>query len=111
MRKLLFFLCLAAGVGLGWLSARHDDVGLQIGMMLVGALFGLAIGGPLSLVGKRRSRFLRALTEEELQPIPGMGMSGRDMAANYWRDKWHPPFMKPPAAEHGVHMLDADKRI
>lgn len=39
MRKLIFLLFLAVGIGLGWLSAQHDETGLQIGMMAVGALF------------------------------------------------------------------------
>lgn len=111
MRKLIFLLCLAAGIGLGWLSARHDETGLQIGMMIVGALFGGAIGGGLSQIGARNPHRRRLPTEEELNPIPGMGMSGRDMAANFWRDEGHPPFMKPPRPEHGIRMLDADKNI
>lgn len=111
MRKLIFFLFLAVGVGLGWLSARHDESGLQIGMMMVGALFGGALGGSLSQLAARNPRLRRLRTEEEIEPIPGMGMSGRDLAVNYCRDEGHPPFMKPPRPEHGIHMLDADKNI
>ncbi|PZQ01879.1 MAG: hypothetical protein DI587_03395 [Variovorax paradoxus] len=111
MRKFIFLLFLVIGVGLGWLSARHDDAGMQIGMMLVGALLGSVVGGALSQIGARNSRRLPLLTEEELNPIPGMGLSSRDMAANYWRDEGHPPFMKPPRVEHDIHMLDLDKNI
>lgn len=111
MRKLLFPLCLAAGIGLGWLSARHNAPGLQIGMALVGAMFGGAIGGGVSQIGARNSRVRRLRTEEEIEPIPGTGMSGRDLALNFCRDQGHLPFMKPPRPEHGVHMLDADKNL
>lgn len=111
MRKLVFFLFLSAGIALGWLSSRHDDVGLQIVMMLVGALSGGAIGGGLSQIGARNSSLRRMPTEEELHPIPGMGSSGRDIAANFWRDEGHLPFAKPPRPEHGVRMLDADKNL
>jgi hypothetical protein len=111
MRKLLFVLPLAVGVGLGWLSARHDAPGLQVGMALVGAMFGGAIGGALSQIGARSPPLRRLPNEEELHPIPGMGMSGRDMAANFWRDEGHLPFAKPPRPEHGAHMLDADKNL
>lgn len=111
MRKLVFLMFLAMGVGLGWMSARHDDTGLQIGMMLVGALVGGAVGGGLSQLGGRRPRFRRLRTEEEIEPIPGMGMSGRDLAVNFCRDEGHPPFMKPPRPEHGIRMLDADKNM
>jgi hypothetical protein len=111
MRKLIFFLILAIGIGLGWLSALHDDLGMQVGMMAVGALFASAVGGALSRIGASGACRLPPLTEDDLNPIPGMGLSSRDMAANYWRDEGHPPFMKPPRVEHGIHMLDLDKNI
>lgn len=111
MRTLIFLLCLAVGIGLGWLLARHDASALQIGMMIVGALFGGALGGALSQIGARKSGRRRLRTEEEIEPIPGMGMSGRDLAVNFCRDEGHPPFMKPPRPEDGIHMLDADKNI
>lgn len=111
MRKLIFLLLLAIGIGLGWLSARHVETGLQIGMMAVGALFGGAVGGGLSQLGARSPRFRRLRTEEEIERIPGMGMSGRDLAVDFCRDEGHPPFMKPPRPEHGLRMLDADKNM
>lgn len=50
------------------------------------------------------------LTEEELEPIPGGGgCSGRDLAANYWRDKGLPPFTRLPDAELNKHMFDPDR--
>jgi len=110
MRKAIFLFFLLLGIGAGYLSARNDDWGLRIGMMAVGAMFGGAIGGGLSQIGKRQPR-RPLLTEEEIEPIPGMGTSGRDLAANYWRDEGHPQFMKPPRPEHGNHMFDADKNI
>ena len=111
MRKLVFVVLFLAGVGLGWLPARHDDLGLQLVMMAIGALFGTAIGGGIAQIGLRRPWQRRIPTEEELQPIPGMGTSSRDVAANFWRDKGYPPFMKPPRPELGTHMFDADKNV
>lgn len=111
MRKLIFLLFLAAGIGLGWLSARHDETGLQVGMMIVGAMFGGAVGGALSQIGSRNPNLLPLLTEEERNPIPGMGTSSRDMAANFCRDQGRLPFEKPLRPEHGIHMWDPDKRI
>lgn len=111
MRKLVFLVVFLTGVGFGWWSVRDGDLGLQIVMMAVGALFGTAFGGALAQIGLRRPWQRPIPTEEELHPIPGMGMSGRDMAANFWRDKGHPPFMKPPRPEYGTHMFDADKNI
>lgn len=110
MRKAIFVFFLLLGVGAGYLPARNDDWGLRIVMMAVGALFGGAIGGGLSRIGKQQPRHLLD-TEEEIESIPGVGMSGRDLAANYWRDEGHPQFMKPPRPEYGNHMLDADKNL
>lgn len=33
MRKAVFLFFLLLGIGLGYLSARHDDWGLRVGMM------------------------------------------------------------------------------
>ena len=111
MRKAIFLFFLLLGIGAGYLSARNDDWGLCVVMMAVGALFGAAIGGGLSQIRKRQGR-LPLQTEEEIEPIPGgLGTSSRDVAANYWRDEGHMPFMKPPRPELGNHMFDADKNI
>jgi hypothetical protein len=112
MRKAIFLFFLLLGIGAGYLPARNDDWGLRIVMMAVGALFGGAVGGGLSQIGKRQPHRRRLLTEEEIEPIPGGGgSSGRDLAANFWRDEGHLPFTKPPRPEHGNHMLDADKNL
>ncbi|PND33880.1 hypothetical protein C1I89_06375 [Achromobacter pulmonis] len=111
MRKAIFLFFLLLGISIGLLSAWTDGWGLRIVMMAVGALFGGAIGGGLSQIGKRQPARRRLLTEEEIEPIPGGGSSGRDLAANYWRDEGHPPFMKPPRTEHGNHMFDPDKNL
>lgn len=110
MRRLFIVFFVLLGVGAGALSASHDDWGLKVVMMVIGAAFGGAIGGGLANLGRGR-RFRRLRTEDEVEPIPGMGLSGRDLAANYWRDSGHPPFMKPPRPELGNRMLDADKTI
>lgn len=109
MRKLIVLFFLLLGVGAGFLSARNDDWGVRIVMMVMGAMFGGAIGGGLSQIGKPQKRRNRLLAEEEIEPIPGGGSSGRDLAVKYWRDEGHPPFTKPPRPEHGARMFDADK--
>lgn len=108
MRKAIFILFLLLGIALGFVSAWREDWGLRIVLMGVGALFGGAIGGGLSQMGKQRCS-VPLQTEEELEPIPGgLGTSSRDIAANYWRDEGHMPFMKPPRTERGNQMFDAD---
>lgn len=111
MRKAVFVFFLALGIAAGTLATRGDDWGLRLVMMGVGAMFGGAIGGGLSQIGKPQPRRNRLMTEEEIEPIPGGGSSGRDLAVNYWRDAGHPPFTKPPRPEHGTRMFDADRNV
>jgi hypothetical protein len=108
MRKAVFIFFLALGIAAGAMATRGDDWGLSAVMMGVGALFGAAIGGGLASIGKPQRR-LGFRTEEEIDPIPGMGTSSRDLAANYWRDRGSPPFTRMPDAEPDRHMLDPDK--
>lgn len=110
MRKAIFLSFLLLGVGAGYLTARDGDWGLKIVMMVVGALFGGAIGGALSRVGRQRRRRQSRANEEVDEPY-GVDKMGRETAFNYWRDEGHLPFTKPPRPEHGPHILDADKNM
>jgi len=109
MRRAIFLFFVLLGVGIGLLTARDGDWGLRAVMMAVGALFGGAIGGALSQFGRLPPAGHGLQTEEEIEPIPGGGSSGRDLAANYWRDKGSPPFTRMPDVEPGKHMFDPDK--
>ena len=108
MRKAVFIFFLSLGIAAGAFATKGDDWGLSAVMMVVGGMFGAAIGGGLAGIGKRQ-RWLALRTEDEIGPIPGMGTSSRDLAANYWRDKGSPPFTRMPDAEPGRHMFDPDK--
>ena len=103
-RKLTFIGIIAVGAMAGLLSTAHDDWATRLVMAAVGSLFGLAIGGALTSVGRRRAS--RPQIDES---IPGMGSSTADIAANYWRDKGSPPFMKAPSALPDKHMFDPDR--
>lgn len=109
MRKIVFLFFLLLGIGAGYLPARNDDWGLRIVMMAVGALFGGAIGGALSRIGRHRPRRRVGRSTEELDPIAGSDMMGRDMAINYWRYKGLPPYSRMPDVEPDKHMFDPDK--
>jgi len=54
MRKAVFIFFLSLGIAAGALATRGDDWGLSAVMMVVGALFGAAIGGGLASIGKRQ---------------------------------------------------------
>lgn len=108
MRKAVFIFFLSLGIAVGAMATKGDDWGLSAVMMGVGALSGAAVGGGLASIGKRQ-RGLTLRTEEEIDPVPGMGTSSRDLAANYWRDKGSPPFTRLPDAEPDRHMFDPDK--
>lgn len=111
MRKAIFTFFLLVGIGCGLLSAWDDDWGMRIVMISVGAIFGSAVGAGISRIGTTRGERMLEV-DEELEPVAGgLGTSSRDLAANYWRDEGHMPYMKPPRPENGTHMLDADKNI
>jgi hypothetical protein len=105
MRKLIFFGFIALGALVGLIAAARADWPTRLVMMGVGGLFGAPVGGVLAGIGRRRRQRL----EWEENPLPGMGTSSQDLAANYWRDKGHPPFMKPSEAEPDKHMFDPDR--
>lgn len=105
MRKLIFICFIALGALIGLLSAAKDDWATRAVMMGMGALFGAPIGAVLARIGKKGTRPL----EWDENSHPGIGTTPKDLAANYWRDKGHPPFMKPPDAVPDKHIFDPDK--
>jgi hypothetical protein len=50
MRKSVLIFCLTIGIGAGLLASWHDDWGLKIIMMIMGAMFGVAVAAGLSLL-------------------------------------------------------------
>ncbi|RUP35782.1 MAG: hypothetical protein EKK45_00205 [Curvibacter sp.] len=50
MRKSIFVFCLTVGIGAGLLASWHDDWGLKIIMMTMGAMFGAPVAAGLSLL-------------------------------------------------------------
>jgi hypothetical protein len=104
MRRLIFFGFVVVGALVGLLSASNDDWATRVVMAVVGSLFGAGIGGALARVGRQRSSRLQVDGS-----IPGMGSTTADIAANYWRDRGSPPFMRPPSALPDKHMFDPDK--
>lgn len=111
MRKAVFLLVILLGIGVGFLAAFDEGWGVRIVLMIIGAAVGAVFGAAVSQIGRRIRRDLTPiLSEEELRPIPGgLGLKGRDVLANYWRDEGHLPHMKPPKPELGDRMFDADK--
>lgn len=102
MRKAIFITFVLAGTLVGLLAAAKDEWETRVIMMGVGALFGSAIGGALSRPGKRKPAVRR-----ERNVIPGTGVTSEDLAANYWRDRGHAPFMKPPDASKDGNAIGA----
>jgi hypothetical protein len=94
MRRLIFIDVVAVGVLVGLLAGANDDWATRTVLGAVGALFGAAIGGAVTRLGRSKKALLW-----ESDPIPGMGITSEDLAANFWRDKGHPLFMKPPETD------------
>lgn len=105
MRTLIFFGVVVIGALVGLLSAAHDDWPTRVVMSAVGALFAAPIGAVLTR--RPKSEVFDPAWDESLES--GSVTSPKALAANYWRDKGHPPFMKPSEAEPDKHMFDPDK--
>ena len=106
MRTLIFIGFVALGALLAVLASMHDDWATRIVAMGVGGLFGAPLGAAIGSIGRKRLRSKAGGSDSDLS---GTSTSPKDLSANYWRDKGHPPFMKPADAEPDLHMFDPDK--
>jgi hypothetical protein len=88
------------------MTALHDGAGVMLVMMGIGTVVGAALGGAVSGVGTR----FRFRDGSDPGPSFGQGTSAKDRDRNYWRDRGHPPFMKPSDALPDRHMFDPDRQ-
>lgn len=106
MRKLVFAIFILLGVSVGALTALNDGAGLMLVMMCIGAVVGAVVGGVLTGIGA----WVKDDSVQDLGPTFGQGTSAKDRDRNYWRDRGHPPFMKPSDALPDRHMFDPDRQ-
>lgn len=105
MRWSLFIGVVCLGALIGVLAAVHDDTATKVGMAFVGALLAAPVGA--AIARRRGSKVARDEMDESIEPAGSS--SPRALAGNYWRDKGHPPFMKPSDSEPDKHMFDSDR--
>jgi hypothetical protein len=104
MRKLVFSAFIFIGAAAGAVTARHDGLGVILVMLSIGAVVGTVVGGMVSGIGTQR------------RELPGQGHAAgysevaEERDRNYWRDRGHPPFMKPSDAPPDRHMFDPDRQ-
>ena len=94
LRLALFLAIVAAGAIAGFATGSGEDSATRLVLAGVGALIGAAIGGAVLKLGG-----IKVSNTSTGGAIPGSGVTSEDLAANYWRDKGHPPFMKPPEGD------------
>lgn len=83
MRKAIFIGFIALGAALGLFSVMSESVGVQVVMASVGAIAGVAIGGALSNVGKRRQ--LGRMQKDE--DATALESAQEEQVTNYWLDR------------------------
>lgn len=94
LRLALFLAIVAAGAIAGFATGSGEDSATRLVLAGVGALIGAAIGGAALKLGG-----IKGSNTSTVGATPGSGVTSEDLAANYWRDKGHPPFMKPPEGD------------
>ena len=94
LRLALFLAIVAAGAIAGFATGSGEDSATRLVLAGVGALIGAAIGGAVLKLGG-----IKVSNTSTGGAIPGSGVTSEDLAANYWRDKGHPPFMKLPEGD------------
>ena len=105
MRWARFIGVVCLGALLGAVAALEDDTSTKVGMALVGALFATPIA---SIVA--RSRGSNPKVGEPGHSMDGAGSTSPSaLARNYWRDRRHPPYMKPSDGDPDKHMFDPDR--
>jgi hypothetical protein len=94
VRLALFFAIVVAVAIAGFVTGIGEDTATRLVLAGIGSLIGAAIGGAVLKLGGTKGP-----NTSTGSPIPGAGVTSEDLAANYWRDKGHPPYMKPPDGE------------
>jgi len=94
VRLALFLAIVVAGAIAGFVTGSGEDTATRLVLAGIGSLIGAAIGGVVVKLGGTKGP-----NSSRGSPIPGSGVTSEDLAANFWRDKGHPPFMKPPEGD------------
>ena len=104
MRRLVFSVFVLIGAGAGGITVRHDGLGVVLVMMGIGAVVGTVLGGALTGIGTQGRRW------HEPGSAQGYSAVSEEREQNYWRDRGHPPFMKPSDAPPDRRMFDHDRQ-
>ena len=106
MKSTPIIIGIAIGVGVGLFATVPDDIGVKIGMMLIGALAGTAVGGAIARIVDRRGQTTQIDDDDDV--FVGLGVTPVDLMHNYWRDKGGLPLAEPLEPERGNQMFDPD---
>jgi hypothetical protein len=105
MRKFILPVFIAAGALIGLFSAAQDGWGTRMVMMGMGVMFAAPVGAVLA---GRFGRHRKAV-DWPMTSAPGDVTSPKALTENYWRDKGHPPFMKPSDSPPDRHQFDPER--
>jgi len=105
MRSWIALALLVLGPLVGYLTAIGDPLSIRVAMSLLGLLF----AAPLALAALGRSGRKSASVKSRTSTDGLSATSSDALVENFWRDRGHPPLMKPPDALPDKHQFDPDK--
>jgi len=103
-------ILIALVVGLlGPSAALILTTGFSWPVQMVAAAVGCMFSWPAAAAISGLARFQRRQVSPERSSADEWVMSPRAVSENYWRDRGHPPFMRPPQAPPDHHQFDPDR--
>lgn len=106
MRAVIVITGVLAGSGLGLASSLDDGWGVRLVMIMLGAGVAAPIAAALSGLASGMATKTQRLDDDDSPH----GTNAESLTANFWRDRGHAPFMRPPGGAPDQHQFDPNRQ-